>query len=249
MSIVQTYVKEIVAKMKTDDREKMELELELTDHLTLLKNDYVSKGYTEQDAEKCAIYDFGQADRISHGLNQTVSLSKRLLKFAVWTMFIVYSLVVLKLLFIGGIYQVRVNDLNQYAWIFHKRAGWGSYNIEPFSTLRQYIFHSDRYNPGIIERNLTGNIALFVPFGLLAPMLFASLRAWIRFWPFALAISIAIEAIQYYTRSGVGDIDDVILYAIGCYAGYGMFSAARFTKNRLFEKRRNDTMKREEMRL
>lgn len=49
MSIVQTYVKEIVSRMKTGDREKAELELELTDHLTLLKNDYVSKGYAEQD--------------------------------------------------------------------------------------------------------------------------------------------------------------------------------------------------------
>lgn len=90
----------------------------------------------------------------------------------------------------------------------------------PFrSTYWLIIEYYDTHNyPGIIA-NLLGNIIMFMPFGFLGwlfPALknFRILSVW--FFPFL----IGAETLQYLTRLGIFDVDDLILNMLGLTLGF-----------------------------
>ncbi len=79
-------------------------------------------------------------------------------------------------------------------------------------------------------RNIGGNILLFVPFGLLLPVLRSV--TWPRMILAGLLVSICIESTQLllvvFTNSPhVVSSDDVLLNVIGALVGYGIFLAMR----------------------
>ncbi len=101
---------------------------------------------------------------------------------------------------------------------------YGSANFIPFASIAQLISETV---PEIAVRNILGNIVLFVPFGLLLPLLFARMQT---FWSFIwriVVISVGIEMLQVFTRARAVDVDDVILNALGAAAGFGLFSILR----------------------
>lgn len=67
--------------------------------------------------------------------------------------------------------------------------------------------------------NVFGNIAMFIPFGFLGwifPKLLNFKNLLIRF----LSVLIIVEALQYFTRLGVFDVDDIILNSLGLWNGF-----------------------------
>lgn len=71
-------------------------------------------------------------------------------------------------------------------------------------------------------RNLILNIAMFVPFGFLLPLVVKKCRA---FWKTALCgliFSGVIEGIQYLTGRGVCEADDLLNNTVGAMIGYGL---------------------------
>lgn len=82
--------------------------------------------------------------------------------------------------------------------------------------------------------NSFGNIILFIPVGVLVPVV----TEWNRMWETVvtgIGFSLIIEAIQLITSRGCFDFDDVLLNGLGCIIGYGIHRAARklFTKGSL----------------
>ena len=71
--------------------------------------------------------------------------------------------------------------------------------------------------------NVIGNFAWFVPLGTLVPALFKGQRKWWRVVWIGAIVSFSIEVLQYILCTGVSDIDDVILNAIGAGIGYIVF--------------------------
>ena len=78
-------------------------------------------------------------------------------------------------------------------------------------------------------RNTFGNLALFVPLGILLPLVgnrFLSLK---RVLLFALMLSVSVEAIQFLLRffgnPRAVDIDDVILNALGACVGFAIYKS------------------------
>ena len=71
---------------------------------------------------------------------------------------------------------------------------------------------------GLALSNLLGNIVIFVPVGVYAHLLSKKKAAW-RSVLLVVAISMAVEVVQYVFMLGIGDIDDVILNGIGGLAG------------------------------
>lgn len=70
--------------------------------------------------------------------------------------------------------------------------------------------------------NILGNILMFVPFGFLGLInrKFLNFKAlFITFF----SVLIIIETLQYFTRLGVFDVDDLILNTLGLYLGYQIF--------------------------
>ena len=77
---------------------------------------------------------------------------------------------------------------------------------------------------GGFRGNFIGNIILFVPIGLLFPIMTGWNKRTIIV---GAAFSFLIEAIQLITRKGCFDPDDALLNTIGCLIGYVIFHAAK----------------------
>lgn len=80
-----------------------------------------------------------------------------------------------------------------------------------------------------IVKIVLGNVVMFIPFGFLGwvfPQL-KDLKSLIIAFVSAIVI---VEALQYFSRMGVFDIDDIILNALGVYLGWKI---CRFTELRL----------------
>ncbi len=71
--------------------------------------------------------------------------------------------------------------------------------------------------------NIIGNISMFIPTGIIMPILYRRLD---RFWKVLLAgagLSFVIEMIQLLFPGSVTDIDDLILNTAGAASGYGIY--------------------------
>ncbi|MBQ6153887.1 MAG: VanZ family protein [Ruminococcus sp.] len=94
-------------------------------------------------------------------------------------------------------------------------------NEIPFTNLFDYPTKKE------ILINLIGNSAMFIPTGIILPILYKKLD---RFWKVILCgalISLTIEIIQlpFYVR--VSDVNDLILNTVGVAAGYGIYALCR----------------------
>ena len=78
--------------------------------------------------------------------------------------------------------------------------------------------------------NIIGNISMFIPTGVIMPILYKRLDC---FWKVLLAgagLSFVIEVIQMLFPGSVTDIDDLILNTLGVAVGYGIYAACKRLK-------------------
>ncbi|MCG2793944.1 MAG: VanZ family protein [Weeksellaceae bacterium] len=75
--------------------------------------------------------------------------------------------------------------------------------------------------------NIFGNILLFMPFGFLG-IVFPKLNNFKLLIINFLSAIIMIESLQYFTRLGVFDIDDVILNTLGVAIGFWIYKFFKF---------------------
>ena len=68
--------------------------------------------------------------------------------------------------------------------------------------------------------NVFGNIALFVPIGLLLPLIFKWTRRFFRIILITFLLSFSMELFQYLWGTGSADIDDMLLNILGGLTGY-----------------------------
>jgi glycopeptide antibiotics resistance protein len=94
---------------------------------------------------------------------------------------------------------------------------YGGFNLIPFDTIRFYL--EDHVNFLIALYNLVANIALFIPFGLYYRYLAKAPRVKQLLILSICAISM-IECLQFLTKRGSLDIDDLILNVFGVCLGY-----------------------------
>jgi glycopeptide antibiotics resistance protein len=80
-------------------------------------------------------------------------------------------------------------------------------------------------------QNLVGNVALFFPLGVLLPLVFGRLNAFLRVLVVAALASLGIELTQWLSRPFGSyryvDINDVILNVLGAGLGYACYAVAR----------------------
>ena len=99
--------------------------------------------------------------------------------------------------------------------------GLSTANFIPFKTVIMYIKHYSHLNS---FENLAGNIAVFIPFGLLAPLVKSDRKRGAAFvTALGFLISMAVEVIQLVTGFGAFDVDDLILNTLGAVIGYILY--------------------------
>jgi glycopeptide antibiotics resistance protein len=78
-------------------------------------------------------------------------------------------------------------------------------------------------------RNTLGNVALFVPLGVLLPLVSNRFLRWKRVLLFALLLSLSVESMQFLLRffgnPRAVDIDDVILNTLGACVGFAIYKS------------------------
>lgn len=123
---------------------------------------------------------------------------KKLYKIAI----IPYTLFLLYLMFLGmGRFQYEDNLIT----------------VEPIFSTIKFIQGAMSWKDIVII--VLGNIVMFIPFGFLGwvfPKLM-DLKALV--FTFISAITI-VEALQYFTRMGIFEVDDIILNTFGVYLGW-----------------------------
>lgn len=108
-----------------------------------------------------------------------------------------------------------------------------SYNYIPFKEILRYLTKTRYFGAKIVLINVVGNILCFMPFGFFFASIIrypAKHAAWNVTFVSA-ALSGLVEFIQFVSRTGCCDIDDVILNTFGGFLGYVVFSVFFFTKD------------------
>ena len=88
-----------------------------------------------------------------------------------------------------------------------------------------YLFDYDNIRD--IIWNVVGNAAMFIPSGIVLPIIYRKLNS---FWKVVAAgalISLSIESLQLLFPSRASDIDDLILNTLGVAVGYGIYAACK----------------------
>lgn len=130
--------------------------------------------------------------------------------------FVAYCLLMLWLLFARQGYDPAVPYPDQLR-----------FNLLPFETISRFVRHLLRSSdPEILRHafiNLAGNVVMFIPLGLLLPLLWQKLRALWKTVLVTAGIITAVEVTQLLTLVGSCDTDDLILNVLGAAIGYGVF--------------------------
>ncbi|MBQ7063931.1 MAG: VanZ family protein [Firmicutes bacterium] len=98
---------------------------------------------------------------------------------------------------------------------------FGDYNLIPGKSIRMFCEYFFRYHEFSFRYwflNLFGNLLIFVPLGMLLPHLREG-SGWRSVLVFSFLLSISIEALQYFSRLGEADVDDVLLNVAGAMLG------------------------------
>ena len=87
--------------------------------------------------------------------------------------------------------------------------------------------------------NIIGNAVMFIPTGIVLPVLYKRLNSFWRVTAAGAGISLAVELLQLPFSVRATDIDDLILNTLGCMTGYAVYAGIRA----VFRKRSNQNSK------
>ena len=88
-------------------------------------------------------------------------------------------------------------------------------NILRFDSVRDLIW------------NLVGNTAMFIPTGIILPILYRKLNSFWKVTLVGFTISLCIEILQLPFPSRASDVDDLILNTLGVMIGYGLYALVK----------------------
>ena len=93
--------------------------------------------------------------------------------------------------------------------------------------LRPLVFLFDYDNIRDIVWNVAGNSTMFIPTGIILPILYKKLNTFWKVIAAGALISICIEILQLPFASRASDVDDLILNTLGVAVGYGIYVAIK----------------------
>jgi glycopeptide antibiotics resistance protein len=141
-------------------------------------------------------------------ITKAVKISKYIYTL-VWILFLMYiSFMIWRLFFYA------------YGNYHRSQSSIANMNLIPFKTIVNYIKGTGKYRFDVWLYNLLGNIVVFVPLGVMLPIVSIRFRKLRRVTIWAVMSIFLIEFLQMYTRVGIFDIDDIILNVIGVTIGY-----------------------------
>ncbi|WP_367272642.1 VanZ family protein [Paenibacillus tritici] len=131
-----------------------------------------------------------------------------------WLLLITYSAFLLYWMFVGFGRTVQLD-------------GPLRYNLEPLRTVRLFFDMTNGLSYASRLVNLLGNVAVFVPFGILLPLVISGYRSVVRLTLLSVLVITLLELLQMLLHVGSLDIDDLLLNLLGVWTGYVLLRLVR----------------------
>ena len=106
-------------------------------------------------------------------------------------------------------------------------------NLLPFVHLFDYEIMSEAV------LNLVGNTLMFVPVGIVYPLVYKKLNTHAKVLAAGAGFSLAIEILQLPFFDRVSDVDDLILNSLGYVIGYGIYCVVKLCRMKRVDKKNN----------
>ncbi|QAA32440.1 VanZ family protein [Clostridium manihotivorum] len=200
------YINDILKDIFTDSNSKKDIADEIEDHLNMLKQEFITKGFSEREAAKMAIKNFGEIKKIKKNYANTYNAFSRTTSILAATLFTMYMLMFIQVSFL------RYRGL----------ANFDTINLVPFKSIYFYLTNFNHINNSTWFSALFGPMIAFIPFGFLLPVIINKLKSVNIIVLISLAFATFIEVLQHITKLGVADIDDVMSAIIGSLFGYAL---------------------------
>jgi len=152
---------------------------------------------------------------------QTENAPKKSTTF-LWVMFIIYFIVLAQIILVKNPHHFM--DSLKWTWRHGLDHSYERANYKFFYTIKRF------YNSGSNENswaNVGGNILLFIPFGILVPMLLKQKFKLFKTVVLAFALSFAFELFQLFTGCGFFDVDDILLNTFGGIIGVIVYAIGK----------------------
>lgn len=144
---------------------------------------------------------------------------------AVQLLFLINLAVISRMVF----HPMETNNGQIMPLVFDAATAWPfRINLIPFVNLFDYETNRSMW------LNVIGNAAMFIPTGILTPLLYKHLDSLKKTVLTGFLISLTIEILQLPFAVRASDVDDLILNTAGCLAGYGILCLVRFLKKVCF---------------
>lgn len=135
-----------------------------------------------------------------------------------WSLiFFLYLLFLIKMI----IFKYPIEHMRAIVDTWQKDVIWeglSTANFIPFKTIKMYIQYYDL--PGLRSfSNLFGNVLIFIPVGVMLPMVHRASKNILVLLLNALLFVVGIEVFQLFSNFGAFDVDDIILNCFGVLIG------------------------------
>ncbi len=140
----------------------------------------------------------------------------------VFVLYLLFLLFIVILKFRGGTHDI-VNNMARYQ--IQRQQGDINLNLIPFKQIAEFLGNAQY---GHAMYNLLGNIVPFIPMGVLIPRAVQKCSSFRKAMFICLGVIVLIEIFQFFSLTGVCDIDDVILNMTGCLVGYAIHYCIKF---------------------
>lgn len=94
------------------------------------------------------------------------------------------------------------------------------YNLTPFLEIKRAIEHVDMVGYRYVLVNIAGNVAAFMPFGFLLPLITERKMHIGKVLILSFLLTLCAESLQLVSKTGAFDVDDLILNTVGGILGY-----------------------------
>ncbi len=95
-------------------------------------------------------------------------------------------------------------------------------NVRPFVRLYDYAYKRDLW------LNVIGNCALFIPSGIVIPIIYKKLDSFIKTVGVGFLLSLTIEILQLPFAVRASDVDDLIMNTAGVIVGYAIVAVIKW---------------------
>lgn len=131
---------------------------------------------------------------------------------------LIYTIILLYLMFLGFGREPMEMEIVRVSPIY-----------STFHFIENRLFFKQYFS---IITNFLGNIVMFIPYGLLG-ILYSKYTHWITLMMDFLIVIIIVEGLQYFTKLGVFDVDDILLNTFGVYIGFWIYKKWRLKRRNL----------------